>query len=152
MIYLHLNSSSHPFLRNEVPIFYLKASAIFPKFKRRAAKTVLWKEQFHQHYGAHLIYMYIYLLIITIILLLFLLHLFSNASRMIPKKRRDKYPELIRNLSFSYIKKKMIQITGIDIDCNWKSWKLIPQANVFFFFSTIKRLVKNSRRKITMQL
>lgn len=53
-----------PPLPNQVRIFYLKESARFPILERRAAKTIVWGEQFHQHYCAHLIF---YLLIITII-------------------------------------------------------------------------------------
>ena len=40
------------------------------------------------------------------------MHLLSNASH-IRRMRRDKHPELIRNLSFSYKKK-----TGKGMDCD----------------------------------
>ena len=64
-----------PPLPTQVRIFYLKESARFPIFKRRAAKTIVLTEQFHKHYCEHLIF---YLLIITIITIIITIKKFSD--------------------------------------------------------------------------
>ena len=64
-----------PPLPTQVLIFYLKESARFPIFKRRAAKTIVLTEQFHKHYCEHLIF---YLLIITIITIIITIKKFSD--------------------------------------------------------------------------
>ena len=128
-----------PPIPTQVPIFYLKASARFPILERRAAKTIVWREQFHQHYCAHVIF---YLLIITIITI----GTFS-PMQVIHAEREETN---IQN--WSVICHLVIKKTGKGMDCDWKSWKLTSPAHLFFFSSTKKRLVTNSTLSNTMQL
>lgn len=66
------------------------------------------------------------------------MHLLSNASH-IRRMRRDKYSELIRNLSFSY-KKENRERRGLRL----KELKTHFPCTLVFFSSTKKRLVTNS--------
>ena len=66
------------------------------------------------------------------------MYLLSNASH-IRRKRRDKYPELIRNLSFSY-KKKNRERHRLRL----KELKThFPCTFVFFFFQYQKKVSHN---------
>lgn len=121
-----------PPLLTQVRIFYLKESARFPILERRAAKTIVWGEQFHQHYCAHLIF---YLLMITIITICTF-----SPMQVIYAEREETNIQNWSVICHLVIKKK----TGKGIDCDWKSWKLISPAHLFFFSSTKKRLVTNS--------
>lgn len=110
-----------PPLPTQVRIFYLKESARFPILERRAAKTIVWGEQFDQHYCAHLIF---YLLIITIITICTF-----SPMQVIYAEWEETNIQNWSVICHLVIKKK----TGKGMDCDWKSWKLTSPAHLFFF-------------------
>ena len=112
-------------------LFYVKASARFPILERRAAKTIVWREQFHQHYCAHPIF---YLLIITIITI----GTFS-PMQVIHAEREETN---IQNWSVicHLVIKKNRERHGLRL----KELKTHFPCTLVFFSSTKKRLVTNS--------
>ena len=120
-----------PPLPTQVRIFYLKESARFPILERRAAKTIVWGEQFHQHYCAHLIF---YLLIITIITICTF-----SPMQVIHAEREETNIQNWSVICHLVIKKKP-----------GKAWIAIERVenslplHTCFFSNTKKRLVTNS--------
>ena len=127
-------------LPTQVRIFYLKASARFPILERRAAKTIVWREQFHQHYCAHLIF---YLLIITIITIgtfspMQVIHAereetniqnWSVICHLVIKKNRERHGLRLKELKthfpctlvffFQYEKKVSHKLNTVKLQCNY---------------------------------